>query len=286
MNERSLRARLIDDMLGILRSEVPKADLFVYGSHATGLATSNSDVDLGINFSSLVEHGDDEADYNLRRVSIRQILNAELRKFHRILSQHDQVWQTELVTQTMFPLVRATHKESNIEFQIVASRQGGSKAKLVQQYLTAFPSLEPVFLVTKTALEARGLSDPHTGGLTSYSLLVMIVAFLKMWERPGPHDPGEALYRFLKFFADFNTSAQCIAADPPRIFPKTWAFSIDSMGAKEGVMNNPVSLFLRPMSSVLLTDPRQITGYGSSLSQNQSLPICSACKTLPTCLMT
>ena len=41
------------------------------------------------------------------------------------------------------------------------------------------PLLRPMCLVLKTMLQQRGLSDPSTGGLGGYSLINLIVYYLK-----------------------------------------------------------------------------------------------------------
>jgi DNA polymerase sigma len=49
---------------------------------------------------------------------------------------------------------------------------------LVKKYLMQYWFLEPLILVLKQMLKVNGLNDPYKGGLSSYGLLLLIVAFL------------------------------------------------------------------------------------------------------------
>ena len=49
---------------------------------------------------------------------------------------------------------------------------------LVNNYLVEYWFIEPLILVLKQMLKVNGLNDPWKGGLSSYGLLLMIVAFL------------------------------------------------------------------------------------------------------------
>jgi len=50
---------------------------------------------------------------------------------------------------------------------------------LVKEYLLECWYLEPLILVLKQLLKVNGMNDPYTGGISSYGLLLMIVAFLQ-----------------------------------------------------------------------------------------------------------
>ena len=50
---------------------------------------------------------------------------------------------------------------------------------LVKDYLLDTWFIEPLILVLKQMLKVNGLNDPYKGGLSSYGLLLMIVAFIQ-----------------------------------------------------------------------------------------------------------
>ena len=57
--------------------------------------------------------------------------------------------------------------------------QGLECVKLVKNFVDKYPPLKPIVLVLKQMLNMASLSDPYLGGLSSYGLVVMIVAFFQ-----------------------------------------------------------------------------------------------------------
>ena len=56
---------------------------------------------------------------------------------------------------------------------------GLASVDLLCHYVALFPALRPLTLVLKQILVERGLSSTYTGGLNSYCLVLMVVAFLQ-----------------------------------------------------------------------------------------------------------
>lgn len=248
--EREFRDTLFhQNVLPHLVKAFPMATFFTFGSHRNGLATPSSDVDVGINIPEVDAFNNETADYNFRSKRTRTRLREALKAMKWSLNASDADLTTELVLETKIPLLRIVHQPSGIEFQIVASRQGGERVKLVKQFLREIPGLKQIFLVVKTALEVRGLTDPRTGGLSSSCLLVMLVASYKLHRKWT--NIGNGLVGFLTFFAHFNTSAQGLAIEPPRVFPKKDPSAVDSLLLKEAITEDPVSM--TPTSRLRIT---------------------------------
>jgi non-canonical poly(A) RNA polymerase PAPD5/7 len=51
---------------------------------------------------------------------------------------------------------------------------------VVKDYLDQMPALRPLVMVLKGFLIQRGLNSPATSGLGSYSLICMVISFLKV----------------------------------------------------------------------------------------------------------
>jgi non-canonical poly(A) RNA polymerase PAPD5/7 len=49
--------------------------------------------------------------------------------------------------------------------------------ELVNGYLEHYLFLKPIVLVLKNFLKIHKLNDPYTGGLSSYAILLMVVAY-------------------------------------------------------------------------------------------------------------
>jgi DNA polymerase sigma len=97
------------------------------------------------------------------------------------------------------------------------------------------PPLRALVLVLKALLKQSGLNEVHQGGLSSYSVTLMVISHL---QRSGfqlvrdagvpphrqlatggnaPHDLGELLLGFLKFFTeDFNYARQAVSVERVR----------------------------------------------------------------------
>ena len=60
--------------------------------------------------------------------------------------------------------------------------QGIECVELVKNLVKKYPPLKPIALVLKQLLNKSGLSDPYTGGLSSYGLVVMIVSYFQIFE--------------------------------------------------------------------------------------------------------
>ena len=70
--------------------------------------------------------------------------------------------------------------EVNLDITLQNSTHGGMECvKLVKTYLSEYDVLEPILLFLKHFLRLGELNNPYTGGLSSYALLLMIVAFLQ-----------------------------------------------------------------------------------------------------------
>ena len=62
---------------------------------------------------------------------------------------------------------------------------GVASVDLLCHYVAIFPALRPLCLILKQFLYERGLSSTYTGGLNSYCLVLMLVAYLQ--SRPHPY---------------------------------------------------------------------------------------------------
>jgi non-canonical poly(A) RNA polymerase PAPD5/7 len=78
---------------------------------------------------------------------------------------------------------------------------------LVQEYLLDCWFIEPLILVLKQMLKVNGLNDPYKGGLSSYGLLLMIVAFIQFRKLnkvrvPQTINLGNILLDFLHYYGE------------------------------------------------------------------------------------
>ena len=79
--------------------------------------------------------------------------------------------------------------------------------ELVKEYLLDCWFIEPLILVLKQMLKVNGLNDPYKGGLSSYGLLLMIVAFIQFRKLNKVRIPqninlGNILLDFLHYYGE------------------------------------------------------------------------------------
>jgi non-canonical poly(A) RNA polymerase PAPD5/7 len=70
-------------------------------------------------------------------------------------------------------------------------------AELIKQQTKVFPLLEPLAVLIKKFLAIRDLNSPFKGGLSSYGLILLIVAMLK---RNNFLRVSHAFFHFLKYY--------------------------------------------------------------------------------------
>ena len=102
----------------------------------------------------------------------------------------------------------------------------GIKAAIyVEQNLNQFPILRSVCLMLKKLLVSKGLNDPYTGGLGSYSLFLMLYAAYFL-EKAGKYEefhsdlahPARLFTWFLTYFGEyFDYDSQAIIFVPQGI---------------------------------------------------------------------
>jgi non-canonical poly(A) RNA polymerase PAPD5/7 len=86
--------------------------------------------------------------------------------------------------------------------------------QLVKRYLDRLPLLKPLVIVLKKFIYAGGLADPYQGGLSSYSLTLMVVALLLLANEQLTL--GQAFLHFLRLYGiDLDYSSKAIFVPGP-----------------------------------------------------------------------
>lgn len=205
------REKVYEIVRDIVRHRTPELSTEKFGSQTTGLVMPRSDVDIRL----FVRHPNDGG---LDEHANPTISTSAFSKLCDALKDHPDF---SLVVRHpgKYPLIGATHMATGLVIQLVASNKPSASQPKIRQYLAEWPTLKPLYMVIKTTLEMRGLSDVWTGGFGSYSIFMMVVASLK--HNNTPHDNITAqLLDFLDFYASLDTHEHCIAIEPPQKFPK------------------------------------------------------------------
>lgn len=74
-----------------------------------------------------------------------------------------------------------TDKATDVRVDISFNMNNGVKsAEMIKHYMSAFPMLSKLVLVLKQFLAQRDMNEVFYGGISSYSLILMVVSFLQV----------------------------------------------------------------------------------------------------------
>lgn len=192
--------------------------LEVVGSRANGLATALSDIDL-----NLVSFNNERLDKVEDR---RRALGVLKELFHAMKQQclegtSHGVKLNMLVAGARVPIISGTHRPSGLDFQIQCTTSSYNSTEYIKAFLKEHPRLRGLFFLLKQALTMRGLTVGSEHGLTSYPLLNMIIASLKLHiEGPRTDDVATQLLSFLDMYAEIDFYTTGITVRPPELIPK------------------------------------------------------------------
>lgn len=217
-------------------------ELQIYGSFANGLNIPGSDLDMLLIFNNKPPGGDREKGSSRHRFSEGPVVVTPCqapRKYTEAyfpeISQHD--FQQKLLADSVLedlsfkagedqaffaeakylrnaqvPVVKLVTRASKGGFPVDITfhdsrHQGLECVSLVKSLIARYPPLKPLALLLKQLLNLTGLADPYTGGLSSYGLVVMVVAYFQLLEckevarqkeeskvKGGLHDDAQGKY--------------------------------------------------------------------------------------------
>ncbi|XP_011648330.1 non-canonical poly(A) RNA polymerase PAPD5-like [Pogonomyrmex barbatus] len=184
--EHVLRLRVVKRIENVIYDLWPDSKVEVFGSFRTGLYLPTSDIDL---------------------VVIGMWTNLPLRTLERALLDQNiaEPSSIKVLDKASVPIVKLTDKESEIKVDISFNMNNGVKsAELINSFKRQYPVLEKLVMVLKQFLLQRDLNEVFTGGISSYSLILMTISFLQLHARQNVHCPnanlGVLLIEFLELY--------------------------------------------------------------------------------------
>ncbi|KAG5899841.1 hypothetical protein JTB14_012312 [Gonioctena quinquepunctata] len=163
--EDQIRAEVVQRIEKIITSKWNEAKVEIFGSYRTGLYLPTSDIDL---------------------VVIGKWTNLPLRTLEqefldKDIAVHDSI---KVLDKASVPIVKLTDKKTDIKVDISFNMCNGVKsAELIKTYMDRFPVLPKLVYVLKQFLLERDLNEVFTGGISSYSLILMCISFLQLHPR-------------------------------------------------------------------------------------------------------
>nr|CAD7444407.1 unnamed protein product [Timema bartmani] len=103
------------------------------------------------------------------------------------------------------PIVKLTDKQSDVKVDISFNMSNGVRsAQLIKEFKHRFPVLPKLVFVLKHFLLQRDLNEVFTGGISSYSLILMTISFLQLHPRQDAFSPtanlGVLLIEFFELY--------------------------------------------------------------------------------------
>lgn len=181
----------------------------IFGSYATRLALPTSDLDLVIVNSGLN----------------REDIAIAIKNLAENLSVYKWAALAQSITTANVPVVKLTvdpqyfggevcdYVKVDITFEdceeVCEGRHIGlASVAWVKQLLAEYPFAQDVILTLKNVLYLQALNSAYLGGLSSYSLVLWVAAYLRTYQ---PKNAGEALLGLLKHYGEFDAKTMGIA---------------------------------------------------------------------------
>uniref|UniRef100_A0A182FQD4 polynucleotide adenylyltransferase n=1 Tax=Anopheles albimanus TaxID=7167 RepID=A0A182FQD4_ANOAL len=203
--EHALRVMVVNRIEQIVLNLWPSARVEMFGSFRTGLYLPTSDIDL-------VVIGQWE------KLPLRTL---EMELINRYIAEPNSV---RVLDKASVPIVKLTDRETQVKVDISFNMESGvQSAKLIKEYKQDYPVLEKLVLVLKQFLLQRDLNEVFTGGISSYSLILMCISFLQQHHRKPNKSSnlGVLLIEFFELFGrKFNYMKIGISVKTGRYIPK------------------------------------------------------------------
>ncbi|XP_059608990.1 terminal nucleotidyltransferase 4A [Phlebotomus argentipes] len=183
--EHALRVDVVTKIECVVLSLWPTAQVEVFGSFRTGLYLPTSDIDLVV----------------IGRWDKLPLRTLETELTNRRIAEPMSL---RVLDKASVPIIKLTDRESQVKVDISFNMQSGvQSAELIKSYKRKYPVLSKLVLVLKQFLLQRDLNEVFTGGISSYSLILMCISFLQLHPRQNIRekaDLGVLLLEFLELY--------------------------------------------------------------------------------------
>jgi DNA polymerase sigma len=182
----------------VIKSCFPSAKVELYGSAATKLALPTSDLDI-----SVVSGFEDSSE--------------SLYKLSPYLEKYGAK-NLQVIAGCKVPVIKFVDPTYGFSLDITFGVSASSTVKKVLGWVSELDRLRPLTLIIKSLLHQRNLNVPYTGGLGSFSVVVMVRHFLLTLKdnkrgMTTTSPMGPLLLHFLRYFGRFNFQQLAVKHD-------------------------------------------------------------------------
>ncbi|XP_070502874.1 non-canonical poly(A) RNA polymerase protein Trf4-1-like [Chironomus tepperi] len=187
--ENAARLEVISRIESLIVKLFPHSSVEVYGSFRTALYLPTSDIDM-------VVIGD------WTHLPLRMLENEFIMNFIA------DPYTIKVLDKASVPIIKLTDKRTQIKVDISFNMKAGIQtAKMIREYKRQYPVLPKLVMVLKQFLLQHNLNEVFTGGISSYSLILMCISFLQLHPRQNFKNVnlGLLLLEFLELYGrNFN----------------------------------------------------------------------------------
>ena len=190
-SEIQMRSEVILRTMSIILNRWPQAKVQVFGSFCTTLFLPTGDIDLVV--------------YGHWPITPLFSLEEDLRINDVALEDSILV-----LDKTVVPIIKFIDKLTEVRVDISFNQESGLKsARMIQQFIQDYPFLPKLVFVLKQFLYERNLHEVYYGGISSYSLILLLVSFLQLHPRHAAAESnpnlGVLLIEFFELYGrNFN----------------------------------------------------------------------------------
>ncbi|KAM9806055.1 terminal nucleotidyltransferase 4A-like [Syngnathus typhle] len=189
--EEAMRRDVVNRIESVIKELWPTAQVEIFGSFSTGLYLPTSDIDL---------------------VVFGKWDHPPLQELEQALKRHNVSgpYPIKVLDKASVPIIKLTDHKTEVKVDISFNVETAVKAAhFIKSYLKKYTVLPPLIFVLKQFLLQRDLNEVFTGGISSYSLILMAISFLQLHPRIDTRraniNLGILLIEFFELYGrDFN----------------------------------------------------------------------------------
>ena len=181
--EGAIRRDVVERVKAVIQQLWPQAKVELYGSCQTGLYLPTSDIDL-------VVHGKWES------LPLRTLENELIKQ------EVADASSIRVLDKATVPIIKVTDKITQVKIDISFNMNNGvQSADMIKNYMEQYPALPFLTFVLKQFLVDRDLNEVFSGGVSSYTVVLMIVSFFQHSERlKNPEEDVNLGVLLIEFF--------------------------------------------------------------------------------------
>jgi len=172
-----MRADVCRRIERVVSNICPNAVTETIGSTCTDLCVPTSDIDMvifGVSLSQNSNIDGMQSDTNAFAIEC-------LYKLAKNLEEIAQRNSIEVLDTAKVPIIKMRDRKSGIEVDIsFGVTSGKENSKVVLEYCKKYPLVKPLTLVIKYYLKQKFLNNSWSGGIGSYTLVIMIISYLQL----------------------------------------------------------------------------------------------------------